>query len=317
MAKPSSLRTERSLFSFLPDKGCQWSELLLQIPTELENGESISLINGYQEEKGFFFSGNFCMFPWVNRMWPNSFIKQKELQNLSSSLDSDLALDGNGFPLHGRIFGNQWNQTKQENQFFLDYLDPIQNRKCRIEQSFDLGKSSLTTNIKIKNLEPEAWIYSLGYHPYFQLPFGNVDDWIIELHGAVHSVPLDRNCFPIREYLDDITSLPIPSLKVIPLNGIHLDHLYYFSEGLQISLYHPEHKFALWIESFPNNLFDNFSFCQIYTPDNRKSIAIEPMLTPGNFETLYNKYLLRNFQKKEKSFQFSLQLKSNKKKVKK
>jgi len=310
MTKSTTLRTENSYFSFLPELGCQWTELVLPIPDQKQGEKSISVIQGYKQGGDFFSSGNFCMFPWVNRMWPNSFIEQNELKLAASSKNSHLVLDGNGFPLHGSISNSPWRRTNSSNSYSLDYKDPVQLRKCQLEQSFELRDSSLIVETKILNQEPNNWDYSLGYHPYFQLPHGKVDDWILEFHGRVKNIPLDQNCFPILENFGQIETLPYVNVKTVALKFLSLDHLYYFPEGLSISLYHPEHPYALNIESFSSNTNNLFPFCQIYTPSNRESIAIEPMLTPGNFEKVYFKYTERKFRKNHFFFQISLQLRS-------
>lgn len=315
MQHPFLIQTNSVEFALDPRHGSQWESLRFKIPnenqTEKRSSEWVDVVYGYKNSESFFSSGSFLMFPWTNRMLPNSFypndISKKDFPSTSFQMDS------NGLPIHGTIYQNSWEIIEGKNRLDLLYEDFSGKRSCRLSQDFELGENEIKIHLEIDNLFPESWQFSVGYHPYFRLPIGSVDDWILQFYGRGVKINLDNQSLPILKESDfqNINKSSITDFPIHPqsLKSVQLDDLYFFEEGVQISLTHPECNYKIWIESIGDSA-SIFKYCQIYTPASRDRIAIEPMLTPGNFENLPVNFLNFLEPNEKKNFIFHIKIKS-------
>jgi aldose 1-epimerase len=295
MRKPYLLKNNSVEFVLDPELGSQWKSLRFKIlnenQTEKSSLEWVDVISGFSRSDSFFSSGSFIMFPWVNRMLPNSFYPNS--LDKKDTTPNRYQLDSNNLPLHGTIHQDSWEKLEGQNQLELTYQEFTGRRKCRLTQDFELGEKEIKIHLQIDNLFPKSWHFSVGYHPYFRLPIGSVDDWILQFYGEGEKIDLDKNCLPIlkqkgSEEIIASSHNSFPKTQ-IPLEAVQMDDLYYFVDGISISLTHPQLNYSICIESKGN--YDSiFNYCQIYIPPSRDRIAIEPMLTPGNFENLPLKF---------------------------
>jgi galactose mutarotase-like enzyme len=213
------------------------------------NGEDI--LTPFNPEGGFFHSGNYLLFPWVNRLdpIPNEWNIPERTQFLGETTG-----------IHGFVYNaprTLIEKTENCASFFMELL------QIELKESFTLGKDFFRTEVTIKNLSSKPFPFSLGYHPYFQIQ--NWENPEIEFMGESWNWELDNALFPVKN--PKKSRIPILSLKE------KWDHLFFSPNGLKLS--------GKGIHS--RIIKTNLPFFQIYTPLTLQSVAIEPMLTPGNF----------------------------------
>ncbi|CAD8108609.1 unnamed protein product [Paramecium sonneborni] len=188
------------------------------------------------------------MYPWVNRL------SDKNVQCQFR--------DSNGYPLHG-LYVNSERET---------LMNGIQNQLCLTPKDREEEKShfqEILTFTQENQISFEFIIsdnknfeYGIGYHPYFN--FENIDD-IIMITNLNKKLIVDKDLIPIGDQLqwEDV------NLAEIPLKNQQFDSCFTNQEDkLFIKLV--SNKYTLIIES------DSMRYCQIYTPPDRKRIAIEP-----------------------------------------
>lgn len=332
-----SLETKSSYFACEPSRGLQWVDLAFRAshspsrkkeegakslpypkknleknfenPTKPEKGRGdqnwISLLDGYNPDGDFFGSGNFFLFPWVNRMHPNSY-----------SENSGIVKDGNGYPLHGLVYDREWklcSKTDNSMEFNLDF-SAEQTREgkktlnqARISTHFRLGEDSLGVEVAITNLSDHDWVASIGCHPYFRLP-GNVDDWVLEFPVGTEEMILSETMLPvICNESNKILSQKIES-NTICLENRQLDHLYHLPRPAKWILKHKLGGEGILFRDLVSDTSEkeriHLEYVQVYTPAHRNSIAIEPMSSPGNYENipLQTKIILTKKNKKKLHF---------------
>ncbi|CAD8203752.1 unnamed protein product [Paramecium pentaurelia] len=192
-------------------------------------------------------NGCYLMYPWVNRL------SDKNVQHKFH--------DSNGYPLHG-LYVNTEREILEENQ----------NQICLIPKDREQQQShfqEIYTFIKDNQISIEFNIsnnqdleYGIGYHPYFN--FENIDD-VIMITNLTQRLVVNQDLIPIGDQLqwEDV------NLSEISLKNQEFDNCFKNNEDkLFIKLI--SSKYTLLIES------DSMKYCQIYTPSDRKRIAIEP-----------------------------------------
>lgn len=130
-----------------------------------------------------------------------------------------------------------------------------------IQQEFKLDKTGLTTTSCITNQSKEAMPYAQGWHPYFSL--GNsVDDCILQL-TSTKMLEFDDELIPTKKFLDNTTFLSFTSLK-----NKNLDACFMLENTKQAILKNSNFSFTI-------NALKGYNFFQVFTPNHRKTIALE------------------------------------------
>ncbi len=272
------LHTKTSRFHIDLKAGGQWLGLWFQAPSDQKE---ISVVSGYRPSDPFFASGSFLMFPWVNRLalspyqFPPYFPSKHWLT------------DRNGISLHGLYHGLERTllaekQTADSHFIELGFSLPEDWKdsdlaQIDLKESYNLLGQSLKISYSITNNSEHEFSFALGIHPYFRMGEGSgVDD--LKLFGSgFHEVQLDDNSLP-KKVLEDSIVLK----EEMSLEGKTLDTLYKntrkFQEQPYIGFFSISRRERLRIQGDQNT-----DFFQVYTPSDRKSIAIEPMTGSGNF----------------------------------
>lgn len=132
------------------------------------------------------------------------------------------------------------------------------------------GEIIITTSVF--NLNNKEILFSDGWHPYYYLN-NSIDNFVIEFNA---DEKLELNEFNIPNGV--INKLNNNSHHRIELKNINLDDLFRYSSSNAVNLIDiiPEkssYKISIWQESGNNK----YNYLVLYTPPDRKSIAIEPM----------------------------------------
>lgn len=247
-----------------PQKGAAVSNLSLS-----KHGKTRELISPHE---GYHYQSS-LLFPFPNRLSEGSFtFEGKTFQFPMNDFGRPNALHG---LLHNQPFELI---DQQENELDLicrydgglDYYPfPFQ-----IELKYTLALGSLSIQVEITNTGSSLMPCAFGWHPYFNLPqegqlgalqLNNVS--LVEVDDAM--IPTGKST-PYRtlEQPVDISELELDScFRATEMQDRYVTRL----------IYPDQSALEVWQDK-------SHPFTQIYTPDDRKTIAIEPMT--GNIDAL-------------------------------
>lgn len=271
-------------------RGGKLRKLILTNP---KTKKTHTIIDDQSGDDYFLCGGSFFLYPWVGR------IRSAEIDFKDKKLTVEpLTKDPNGMPIHGLYFNtprkiiqqaeNILELTTQDSykpydEYFPNFCEKfiLEEDRLRIENVFD-GDSS----------KKYPLYFAYAYHPYFGLDGKSVDDLVLK-HNMHHRVPLDEKT--LLPSLSPEGNLVYEKIEKNfksgePLKDMKLDTLFYFDEkkaGLEepvFQLIDPETKVAVEVASNISNERKNVNlvYWQVYTPGDRKTIAIEPMTSPGD-----------------------------------
>ncbi|PNV76592.1 aldose 1-epimerase [Leptospira inadai] len=246
-----------------------------------KTSKQIEILAPWKTELAPFGGGSFLMFPWVNRHASSELMLGGKRTELSG-----IVKDQNGYLIHGFVHslprkalkvrsdgkGAEFRILIPEN-WEESPAASIAIREEYILQEVNVG-TLLTVRTKFHNLKGNSFRFVYGYHPYFRLE-GEEEDWKIDLH-LDKNLELDEHLLPYSP----IVSNPVESITDGRI--LALDHLFYGKDP-RIILENRKEKYSITVLSPPGEEGDiPLNYYQIYTPDDRKSIAIEPCSGPGN-----------------------------------
>jgi galactose mutarotase-like enzyme len=268
------IRTPRSSLELDDKEGAKITNLTLSLGKEKYT--IIESIAG----SDFYLSGNYLLYPWVNR------ISSKNISYIHTDgnrLDCELVpemSDSNGFPSHGLY-------TKKNRRIVLKeetidrvsvILEPTEwdFRFPYFQEEFNLYVDRLVIKTVFENRSNSPQFFSYGYHPYFS-PGVDLGDCKIVTNLDSY-IPLEANLLPPQSF----TRSPISDI-LKPTGGIpaFLDHCFVNTRGgnSYMGLYIPSRDVHIICKSYKGEL--DLPFFQVYTPDSQR-IAIEPMSSSGD-----------------------------------
>jgi aldose 1-epimerase len=181
-----------------------------------------------------------------------------------------------GSAIHGILFDKPFAVRDKEIQpdeasILLGYHykkeDPAYPFEYSINVKYTLKRGGrLFLDTTVKNLSRERIPMADGWHPYFSLE-GEVNDWLLSFRSR-RMLAFDEKLIPIG-HLTEYASFFSPK-KI----GTHFfDNCFLLEDGSEVPaavLENPAN--GLRLSFFPDS---HYPYLQIYTPDDRKSIAIE------------------------------------------
>jgi len=276
--------------SILPETGGLLHELQY-----LYGDKRISVLDHYENEKellddvGNSFKG--CnLFPFTNRIKDG----QYNFGGFLHQLKTNYANENNA--AHGLVYDRPFkiHQSKINNnsaQVVLEYTSDGSDigypfkYDLKVYYTLDIH-SNITIKTQIKNKDNKAMPVSHGWHPYFQLE-ANIDQ--LELcFSAGKKCVVDERKLATGEFTTNKDFLISQSI-----NKMNLDDCFMFSKSEKIAqtkLLNPNTGIGICIwQQQGKNLYN---FLQVYTPEHRKSIAIEPSSTISNAFNHESNYLI-------------------------
>lgn len=163
--------------------------------------------------------------------------------------------------------------------YLTDGTDEGYPFKTNLQITYTLSVEGLKLNFKITNESDEDIPLALGWHPYYKLS-GKSNNWILKMSS---------------ESLVEVDKDLVPTGNKLPCKGSQYD----FSNGkaiedseIDLALSVPaDGKFELTdgtrtlrVQQDPKY----FKYIQMYTPDDRESIAIEPVTAATNSFNFHN-----------------------------
>ena len=222
------------------------------------------------------------LFPFVNRIKDGKYTFNNSKYQLSCNEG-----DKNN-ALHGLVYNKTFVCTKKvltlnDASVTLQYKDNGKHLgfpfKFNIELTYTLNKKGIILSVKIANKDKKNFPFSIGWHPYFYSK--NLDNSTLNFSSNKKYV------FDNQQIISGTTDLNIE--MPFQLKAITLDDCYQLKTN-EIYFSTPEYSFNIESTSKEN-------FLQLYTPEVRNVIAIEPMT--GAADNFNNEIGLQTLQPNE------------------
>ena len=221
-------------------------------------------------------------FPFVNRIKDGKYTFNNSKYKLNcNEVDKNNAL-------HGLVYNKTFVCTKKALTLHyasvtLQYKDNGKHQgfpfKFNIELTYTLNKKGIIVSVNIINKDEKPFPFSLGWHPYFYSK--NLDN------SSLNFSSNKKYVFDNQQIISGTTDLNIE--MPFQLKAVTLDDCYPLKTN-EIDFLTPEYSFNIASTSKEN-------FLQLYTPEVRNVIAIEPMT--GAVDNFNNKIGLQTLQPNE------------------
>jgi len=207
------------------------------------------------------------LFPFVNRIEHGSYtFKGKKFNLPINETDRSNAL-------HGLVFDKTFQLSSQNIEEKIAKVILVYNEKQPIEGfpfkysivlEYLLKENALELQVEVNNTDQDEFPFNLGWHPYFKTN----DLYNSELKiNSNKKLLVNDKMIPNGEQEMDWNGF-------IKIKDKTFDDCFVLNSN-QIELKTPEYNLEL-------DFSHNENFLQVYTPDDRKSIAIEPQTAPAN-----------------------------------
>lgn len=236
--------------------------------------KGISIIDGIdsnKEEIDRYYSTyqSAFLFPFPNRIEKGQYTYQ----------DQQFQLDINdqeyGHALHGLVYDKTFliNDIITKNDTVdikLSYSSDGTLKGFPFQFLFDINYSitpsgSLTISCNVKNNGNKSFPFGIGWHPYFKAD--KIYKCFLE-SSTLKTFFTDDNKIPLEATSSDLEEITL-------IDQLNFDHSYQLQKPI-VHFTTQYYKLSLTMEHTET------SFLQIYTPEDRKSIALEPMTCIGN-----------------------------------
>ncbi|WP_298762498.1 aldose 1-epimerase [uncultured Polaribacter sp.] len=232
------------------------------------------------------------LFPFPGRIEDGKYtFKDKEYQVPCNDTENNNAL-------HGVVFDKKFEFVSKEHQNEAMVLklcyQPEKKESSfpflyKIDLIYTLSATSLTLKMQVTNLDNTNFPFFLGWHPYFES--SNLDKSFVDFKSNKQSKLNDR--LIAVDVIDKQITAPIH------FKHKTFDDCFYLTDT-KVKFITPDYK--LLINSDAKN-----AFLQMYTPPDRKRVALEPQTGPSN--ALHNKTSLTILEpEKNYTVNWSLQL---------
>ena len=246
-------------------------------------------------------NGSFLMFPWVNRIESSEVPLGNETIKITPKL-----FDGNGVALHGLFADSEREIIESGSNFVIlkvktpekeEISNPFLKKLPKFTESFILldGSLSVMTDFSFE-ADGESLGFSYGYHPYIQLDDLDISNVSIRTN-MTHAIQVDEKLLPLKDdhgkyQLRDIGDVVkekengIGELKLdngfVRVSGEEESYfnLVFNDKGLEIGINDSirllESKEMQFDEVIKGKEKIGLRYFQVYTPADRKRIAVEP-----------------------------------------
>lgn len=290
-----TLQTKKSHVQIFPSLGGVLGNL------QLFNGEkSLPVLDSYQsvnDKNAKMLAKSHFLLPFPNRMKDGQYTFDGKLYQFPiNDRNTNNSLHGFLEPIQMKVI----HQNDKENVASIELKGSFQGVDYYpfpfdFYAKYILTDSELRIQMKIKNIGNTNMPIALGWHPYFKLDTVSIDVLKMQFPNC-QSVEIDNRMIPTgttSSYHDfsDLTTIGNTSLdKCFILQAVN-------SKRAEITLQSHTTTLKIWQET------DAFPYFQVYTPDERQSIAIEPMTC--NVDAFNNKkglWILEPEEEKQMEF---------------
>ena len=243
-----------------------------------EDDQLIQVIDGYETAEQLLAEGSrsfkgSLLFPFPNRVKDGRYtFDGKSYQLPINETDRGHALHGH---LHNAAFEVVAEGASETGAFLI--LEYEADGKAEgypfqylLNLDFRLNEEGFSCKTVVQNLTESDIPIGIGYHPYFRLG-DNADEWLLKLPVEAQ-LELDERLIPNGKESVDTRYQEFSPVKEV------LDHAYrvHSTEGEAITqLVNPSRNVTLTM--WQRTGLDQFNYLQVFTPESRRSIALEPM----------------------------------------
>ncbi len=209
------------------------------------------------------------LFPFPNRIENGTY----KFENNTYQLDiNETALNNS---LHGHVFDKSFTikekSTSENNaKVTLSYTNTKTAKGFPFIYTFDITytftNNKISLDFDVKNIGTNPFPFGIGWHPYFKVK--NLSESVLDFEAEKQYL-VNKNMIPTEE-----TSLIFKT--PLKINDTFLDDCF-ITKNSQSYFKTSDYKINIEFSSESPN-----SFLQVYTPDTRDCIAIEPMTCAPN-----------------------------------
>ncbi len=235
--------------------------------------EFLSFHGGPTALRGGHTTGIALLSPWANRLrGPDYEIDGRVVGVVGSP---GVHLDTNGLPIHGTMVGRGgWEVgpalSAGDHASITAVFDAAIDDEVMASFPFPhlisvelvLTPASLSVTTTITASGSVAVPVSFGWHPYFCLPTGDRDTWMLELP--------ERNHLELDELQLPTGAVCLEAPETITLQGVSLDDGYALGTDRRLVLSGPGHRLTVALD-------EGYPFAQVYAPIGSSFVALEPM----------------------------------------
>jgi len=215
------------------------------------------------------------LFPWANRLDGSRYSVHGRAVDLSG--DTALMQFNAGLPIHGVLPSLiPMTVTERTDDAVTGVLEPAPRdpllrvfpfpHSLRVRAVVRPAALTIETTLSATGDDPVP--VSFGYHPYLALPNGDRDDWTVSLSAKERLVP-DGRLIPTGE------TEPV-DMRDVPLRGRSFDDGYAaLGPAGKMTVGGGGNTLTVLLE-------DGYTHAQVYAPEGRRFIALEPMTAPTN-----------------------------------
>lgn len=246
-----------SVLEIAPNQGGRIVKLVV------DNTEIIS------EPLGILYSDSYAaslLFPFPNRIEDGIY----NFDNKEYTLDCNQIKEHNA--LHGLIYNQKFQVVKQhqDDEKLIIVLKYFSNGtaegfpfKYDIEVTYQLHNQQLSCEMKVTNSDTLPFPFAMGWHPYFLA--SDTSETTLHFKSKNHLINNHRNIpVEVKPRFEDVT--------------LQFNQLY--DDCFELSAQEVEFKtpdYTMFLE-----VGEVSKYLQIYTPEGKNVIAIEPMTAPAN-----------------------------------
>ena len=278
--KTQILRNDHFELTFLPDYGCCWKSLRINL-----RGKWIDLLKPLEGKTTPLHFGSYVMAPWSNRIVQGVFEFEGKTYQLRKNFPDDTAIHGDvrTRPWTVSVLTQERFEAVLDSREFPDFNFPF---KVKFKHVLELSGGELKMSLFIENLDRARIPAGFGFHPFFKRRLTDLDEDIIVLLPAEKVYP-DEKCIPTGPPVKVSGPKDLRSERF--LGNPNLDDCYTGLNSHLIRLVYPGSKVEVHYRIDPV-----FSHLVIYAPneaDNtpRDFVAVEPVTHVNNGFNLYTR----------------------------
>lgn len=264
-----------SFFDVIPSLGA----MVYRIGLADGNGEILDILR-YDDPEDLCENTHFrgrVLFPFNDRIPLGRYVYGGKEYNLPVNEESD------GSSIHGLIYDKQFDEV----DCLLADKSGSLGLTCHIHEGdwkaypFDivlrirycLSDEGFEADYCFSNKGESPLPVALGWHPYFSLG-GSVDSWMLKCGSGAY-VAVDDSLIPTGDS-PSVSGTPFDFTSSAKIGSGELDLAFpTHKDGISV-LEDVKHKLTLYFDP------SLFPYCQLYIPDERDSLAIEPVTAATN-----------------------------------
>lgn len=232
------------------------------------------------------------LFPFANRIENGHYqFNDKNFKLDLSKVDNHNAIHGLVHDKTFQLIDQEISEIKASATMSYDEDRPISGFpfKYKITLEYVLTENALELKVEIKNKDHYAFPFSLGWHPYFKSN---------DLHNTLININSNKKIL-VNDKMIPIGEEMMVWNELLKIEGKTFDDCFELNANaveLKTPEYHLEFRFST-----------EENYLQLYTPNDRKSIAIEPQTAPANsFNTKVGLQILQPNEQYQLSWKINL-----------